>query len=368
MKFVSKQKKHPQKKLHPARHAKKNYPKNIWEPIVLKEILEHFMASRQYERIGDYIALQDTMVANERIILFFLHTVYDDSLATIQLYARYTTMLINYAQKDFHQITAADIDAFIRHQQKNGSKPATINTSLGALKSFFRHLVDAGIITLNPTAFLKKKKNGQTRVLPGHLAHSLSEQELIQLFKGMSKNNAPLRDQALFHVLFLTGIRAEEAVRLKWSHFVSWQDKWYLDVFGKGSKTRRVYLPKQAVEKIQIYKSDMIIRKGIIDAQPLFAHLYKPNKHITRHGLYVLVKKWCKRLLGRTDVSPHWFRHSCFTQLAHKGASLESIKALAGHESVETTMRYNEAAQLMRPAGMLFENALPQQFSREADI
>ena len=51
-------------------------------------------------------------------------------------------------------------------------------------------------------------------------------------------------------------------------------------------------------------------------------------------------------------MSPRtWFRHSCFTYLASKGVRLESIQALAGHASIDTTMLYNEAAQLMVPAG-----------------
>lgn len=327
-----------------------------WHSLSIKRILLHFRASRQYERVIDYINIQEELLSNERIILFFLHAVYDDSFATMELYSRYIVDLMNHTKKHFHHITPQDVDAFIRHRQLNGSKPATINTIIGALKSFFRHLVDAGILTLNPTAFLKKRRNDTRQSLPGHLSHSLSESELQRLFAGMVEQGASLRDQALLQVLFLTGIRAEEAVRLKWSHVVTWQSKWYLDVFGKGSKRRRVYLPAQALAVIQEYGKLLSIELGLTnDSRPLFAHLRRPSEHISRHGLYVLVKKWCKKLLGRTDVSPHWFRHSCFTQLAHKGASLESIKALAGHESVETTMQYNEAAQLMQPAGILFE-------------
>ena len=68
-----------------------------------------------------------------------------------------------------------------------------------------------------------------------------------------------------------------------------------------------------------------------------------------------MVKKWLTVLMNRPEVSPHWFRHSCFTALACKGVRLESIKAMAGHASIETTMLYNEAAQLMEPAGAAFD-------------
>ena len=47
----------------------------------------------------------------------------------------------------------------------------------------------------------------------------------------------------------------------------------------------------------------------------------------------------------------------CFTYLASKGVRLESIQALAGHASIDTTMLYNEAAQLMVPAGTAFNKS-----------
>lgn len=51
---------------------------------------------------------------------------------------------------------------------------------------------------------------------PGHLSHSLGRDELERLFAGMEEVGAPFRDIVLFRVLFMTGLRAEEAVSLKW--------------------------------------------------------------------------------------------------------------------------------------------------------
>ena len=42
-------------------------------------------------------------------------------------------------------------------------------------------------------------------------------------------------------------------------------------------------------------------------------------------------------------------------RLASRGARLESIQALAGHANIQTTMHYNEAAQLMSPASAIFD-------------
>ena len=62
-----------------------------------------------------------------------------------------------------------------------------------------------------------------------------------------------------------------------------------------------------------------------------------------------LTAKTLWRIVGRYghatklfDLSPHVLRHTYCHNLAMKGGRLESIAALAGHESIETTRRYVE--------------------------
>ena len=221
------------------------HPKAIpdWAPLDRKRVLEHFMLSRDYENIAEYISFQSDLLPDERVILFFLHAVYANSTKTIELYALYIIGLFNYAKKSFNQLKAWDIDAYLRHLTNKGLKPSSRNTAAATLRSFFRHLVDSGVCTVNPAAFLKRKRNDGKGSLPGHLSHSLGRDELERLFTGMEEVGAPFRDIVLFRVLFMTGLRAEEAVSLKWMNVINWQGRWYLDVLGKGSKARRVYLP-----------------------------------------------------------------------------------------------------------------------------
>ena len=203
----------------------------------------------------------------------------------------------------------------------------------------------------------RKKRYIGRAVVAGRLTHSVSRADMQRLWQGVQEVSAPLRGRALCVLLFMTGLRAEELVKLTWSSLVQWQGSWFLDVDGKGSKARRVYVPQPALDALNAYRAHV---PGISYAGadlPLLGHLRDARKKLTRHGVYVLVKKWCTVLLGKNAVSPHWFRHTCFTQLALKGVPLEAIKSLAGHESVETTMRYNEAAALMDAPGKIFEQS-----------
>ena len=120
-------------------------------------------------------------------------------------------------RKALNQLKAWDIDAYLRHLTNKGLKPSSRNTAAATLRSFFRHLVDSGVCTVNPAAFLKRKRNDGKGSLPGHLSHSLGRDELERLFAGMEEVGVTVFVIfVLFRVLFMTGLRAEEAVSLKW--------------------------------------------------------------------------------------------------------------------------------------------------------
>lgn len=337
-----------------------------WQPLSLRRILFHFQAQLPTAATaGQSLAHtldEAAVLPEERVILRFLHAVYGGSAATIQLYARYITGLLNHARLPAAAIGPEQVEDYLRSFEAHGAKPATCAAIAASLKSFFRHMVDSGLMAHNPTALQRKYKGRGKAVLAGHLSHSLSRQDLEHLQEGLRAVGAATRDEALFVLLFMTGLRAEELTRLRWKDLVCWQEQYYLDVQGKGAKARRVYLPGPALQALLRYRAGI---PGLLCGPqplcpaaaelPLLGHLRDARKSLTRHGVYALVKKWCVALLHRPDVSPHWFRHSCFTQLALKGVPLEAIKALAGHESVETTMRYNEAAALMEAPGKVFE-------------
>jgi integrase len=67
---------------------------------------------------------------------------------------------------------------------------------------------------------------------------------------------------------------------------------------------------------------------------PLKDHLNLPPERTFR-------RRWneATSALG-LDVTPHALRHTAITRWAEAGLSLEAIKALAGHHSLSTTMRY----------------------------
>ena len=161
-----------------------------WEPLSRKRILRYFDRSLEYADVSTYVSAQGELLPDERIILVFLNAVYTQSLATVELYCRYVVELLNYARKPSFSVTARDVESYIRQCRMKGLKPRSVNTIIGALKSYFKRLADTGAIALNPTAFIKKRKDGAGISLPGNLTHSLSESEMLLLFDRLAEHGA----------------------------------------------------------------------------------------------------------------------------------------------------------------------------------
>ncbi len=219
-------------------------PAEAWPEIDHLRLMRRFEESLDYEDATAFVAMQDDLSPDERLLLRFLMATYDHSLHTIDGYCRHIASFLNHTRKSALNVNARDVEAFVRHCRAKGLKPRSINTIIGALKSFFNRLAATGAIPLNPTAFLKRRRTDTAASMPGHLSHSLSESEMAALFDRLAEHQAPERDILLLKTLFMTGLRGEEAVSLRWKNIIEWQGHRYFDVMGKGSKARE---PQQVV-------------------------------------------------------------------------------------------------------------------------
>jgi integrase/recombinase XerD len=74
------------------------------------------------------------------------------------------------------------------------------------------------------------------------------------------------------------------------------------------------------------------------DAQWVFVS--RAGKKLTREMLWVIVKKYVRRLGLNDKVSPHTLRHSFATHMLSGGADLRTVQELLGHASIATTQHY----------------------------
>ena len=127
-----------------------------------------------------------------------------------------------------------------------------------------------------------------------------------------------------------TGARISELLKIKAEHV----EVGYLDLYSKGGKTRRLYIPKLLREEAKEWLSSEGIRSGYI-----FRNRF--GEVITSRGCAAQLKKLATQYgLDPKVVYPHSFRHRFAKNFLEKYNDIALLADLMGHESIETTRIY----------------------------
>jgi integrase/recombinase XerC len=221
--------------------------------------------------------------------------------------------------------------------------PATMGRKLASLRTFFRLLVRRKVIAGNPLAGLRGPKRAQ------RLPQFLGKDEAGKLLDGRNQAEHSAferaRDQALFEVLYASGLRISEACHLDLGDVIEEGAGATISVReGKGRKDRIVPAGGKAWQSVRDY---LPLRAALVEQ--LLAHGRRADERalfLSRRGLRMGDRE-ARRKLDRRErenavkqVSPHALRHSFATHLLGEGADLRSIQEMLGHASLRTTQRY----------------------------
>ena len=136
-------------------------------------------------------------------------------------------------------------------------------------------------------------------------------------------------DEWYFVVWFMaaTGARVSELLQIKAEHIVAG----HLDIYSKGGKLRRVYIPKILQKEAKSWLCEKGISSGYI-----FLNRY--GERISSRGLAQQLKHFADKYgLRREVVYPHSFRHRYAKNFLEKYNDIALLADLMGHESIETT-------------------------------
>jgi site-specific recombinase XerD len=147
-----------------------------------------------------------------------------------------------------------------------------------------------------------------------------------------------LRDRALLHTLFYSGMRRAEVASLNRQDV---QNGWAHDalVIGKGDKERNVFFGDDAQRAIRAY-----LEARNDDLVPLFLRHDNRRRQPGAGGehwrlsllsIWYMVRGYAAEL--GIKASPHHFRHLKASTLLNRGASLSEVQDVLGHSSPETT-------------------------------
>lgn len=202
---------------------------------------------------------------------------------------------------------------------------------LSALMRFFYDLTQRGVFLLNPARDLELPRLSSRfpRFIPSHESLRL----MIEKIEGQAPGE--LRDRALLELLYSTGLRARELLRLSLYDLDLEGDRVIVRE-GKSRKDRVVPLGRKAKAAVQQY-----LKQG---RPALLSRLPTTLLFLALHGgrplSYPALIRVFKRHRPDPRITPHTLRHACALGMLRGGADIRFIQELLGHERLETTQIY----------------------------
>lgn len=197
-------------------------------------------------------------------------------------------------------------------------KPKTVNLRIQALNKYLEFVN-------KPRLRLKSVKVQQR----SYLENVISNADYIFLKNKLRKEN---NQEWYFVVRFLaaTGARVSELVQIKIEHV----DIGYFDIYTKGGKIRRLFIPKKLREEAKTWLTSVNRESG-------YLFLNRFGERITTRGIAQQLKNFAEKYgMNSKVIYPHSFRHRFAKNFLEKFNDISLLADLMGHESIETTRIY----------------------------
>lgn len=240
---------------------------------------------------------------------------------------------------DLRQVDALTIRLWMGELLSEQREARSIVRKLAAVKSFFKHCVEAKYLTASPAAVVKSPK--VEKCLPTFLNPEQTRKLFDEVLTALDPNSFEgRRDRAILELLYGSGLRLSELIALNLEDIDI--ENGLVKVLGKGKKHRIVPFGNLAKDALKKYFE---VRENLLNVLVEARHTQAVFLTAKAERIYpMLVQRLVKKYLGRvTEMkkkSPHVLRHTFATHLLNNGADLRSVSEMLGHSNLATTEIY----------------------------
>lgn len=197
-------------------------------------------------------------------------------------------------------------------------KPKTVNLRIRAMNCYLE------------STNLEKYKIPSVKVQQKTFLENVISQADYEYFKTCLKNDGEWFWYFVIRFMAATGARVSELIQIKVEHV----RMGYLDLYSKGGKIRRIYIPQALQKEALCWVEERKLDSG-------FIFLNRSGVRITTRGISGQLKKLAQRYgIDAKVVYPHSFRHRFAKNFLERFQDIALLADLMGHESIETTRIY----------------------------
>lgn len=231
---------------------------------------------------------------------------------TIKTYTRSVELMLS-------QYTLTDQSLKLyRADLLNNNKPRTVNLRISAINSYLE-FIKSDCKKLKTIKFQQKTFLENVISFPDY-----------EYLKGCLIKDGNFMWYFVVRFLGSTGARISELLQIKREHVAAG----YIDIYGKGGKIRRIYIP----HNLQI---DALKWYDDIDLTSGFIFFNSKGSRLTSKGISTQLKHFAEKYgLDPKVVYPHSFRHMFAKTFMDRYGDIALLADLLGHESIETTRIY----------------------------
>lgn len=274
----------------------------------MKEQEDSISEATNYDYLEMFIAAKKIEGCSDRTVAYYKVTV---------------EHLLKCIDTPIRRITTDEIRSYLaKYQEKSGCSKTTVDNIRRNISSFFSWLEEEDYILKSPMKRIHKIKTVQP------VKETISD-ELIERLRDACLCK---RDLAMVDLLYSTGIRVGELVRLNVDD-ISFEERECV-VFGKGDKERKVYFDAKAKLHLQDY-----LKERNDDNPALFVTLDAPHQRLKISGVEIRIRR-LGRSINAEKIHPHKFRRTMATRAIDKGMPIEQVQKILGHSQIDTTMQY----------------------------
>ncbi|MFL6130788.1 MAG: tyrosine recombinase XerC [Mycobacteriales bacterium] len=239
------------------------------------------------------------------------------------------------------RVELADLDtrvlrSWLARLRSTGSARGTLARRAAAARAFTAFARRAGLTETDAGAQLVSPRPHRT------LPPVLRADEAVALVDRLTDDGPlGLRDRVVLELLYATGIRVGELVRLDVADVD--RHRRVVRVIGKGDKERTVPFGAPAERALEDWLRTGRPELATADSGRALV-LGAKGRRVDPRTVRRLVHEHLAELPGAPDLGPHGLRHSAATHLLEGGADLRSVQEILGHASLSTTQIYTHVS------------------------